>query len=249
MCPQRPRSSQTGPRHAADAHDEPPPPPTPPPPPLTKGEAEQRWYQPLQPLPLEEPVVEHAVEVVCEGRHAEIVVDQPGGTKSRRRGRGVRGRPARTPQTTAGASQPRSENPHLTWTSAVKQPFRRTSPTSSEMSSLLYWNPHTPTHTHGSALSAPLWDVTQRCDQMWVKSPGWPERVRTGFLHQFMVESNRKSDATLLAGSGCANRPTPQPEPSDRRVTLAGDGHATGMMFACFIHMFQTEAPPPPPPP
>lgn len=31
--------------------------------------------QPLQPLPLQEPVVVHAVEVVCEGRHAEIVVD------------------------------------------------------------------------------------------------------------------------------------------------------------------------------
>lgn len=31
---------------------------------------------PLQPLPLEEPVVVHAVEVVCEGRHTQVVVDQ-----------------------------------------------------------------------------------------------------------------------------------------------------------------------------
>lgn len=33
---------------------------------------------PLQPFPLEEPVVVHAVEVVCEGRHAQVVVDQSG---------------------------------------------------------------------------------------------------------------------------------------------------------------------------
>lgn len=33
---------------------------------------------PLQPLPLEEPVVVHAVEVVCEGRHTQVVVDQSG---------------------------------------------------------------------------------------------------------------------------------------------------------------------------
>lgn len=35
---------------------------------------------PLQPFPLEEPVVVHAVEVVCEGRHAQVVVDQSGKT-------------------------------------------------------------------------------------------------------------------------------------------------------------------------
>lgn len=34
---------------------------------------------PLQPLPLEEPVVVHAVEVVSEGRHAQVVVNQSGG--------------------------------------------------------------------------------------------------------------------------------------------------------------------------
>ena len=33
---------------------------------------------PLQPLPLEEAVVVHAVKVVGEWRHAQVVVDQPG---------------------------------------------------------------------------------------------------------------------------------------------------------------------------
>lgn len=33
---------------------------------------------PLQPLPLQEPVEEHAVEVVRERRHAQVVVDQSG---------------------------------------------------------------------------------------------------------------------------------------------------------------------------
>lgn len=45
---------------------------------------EEGWTLPLQPLPLEEPVVVHAVEVVSERRHAQEVVDQSGtNTKNR----------------------------------------------------------------------------------------------------------------------------------------------------------------------
>lgn len=42
-------------------------------------EKKQRYESlPLQPFPLEEPVVVHAVEVVCEGRYTQVVVDQSG---------------------------------------------------------------------------------------------------------------------------------------------------------------------------
>lgn len=43
----------------------------------TKDEKEKQNL-PLQPFPLEEPVVVHAVEVVSEGRHAQVAVDQSG---------------------------------------------------------------------------------------------------------------------------------------------------------------------------
>lgn len=39
---------------------------------------ENRCDRPLQPLPLEEPVEEHAVQVVSEGRHTQVVMDESG---------------------------------------------------------------------------------------------------------------------------------------------------------------------------
>lgn len=37
-----------------------------------------RCDRPLQPLPLEEPVEEHAVQVVSERRHTQVVMDESG---------------------------------------------------------------------------------------------------------------------------------------------------------------------------